>query len=84
MVKGISKQVIVVNSADKKLFEQAIFILSDEASQNGVTNEMLLRQAKQMLQTPLQHHGKPMLSFAVSALVGALATGLVWLMTVIL
>ena len=27
MVKGISKQVIVVHSPDPKLFEQAIFIL---------------------------------------------------------
>ena len=28
MVKGISRQVIVVHSPDPKLFEQAIFILS--------------------------------------------------------
>ena len=29
MVKGISRQVIVVHSPDQKLFEQAIFILKD-------------------------------------------------------
>ena len=31
MVKGISKQVIVVQSPDQKLFDQAIFILKDDA-----------------------------------------------------
>ena len=31
MVKGISRQVIVVHSPDPKLFEQAIFILPNTA-----------------------------------------------------
>ena len=31
MVKGISRQVIVVRSPDPKLFEQAIFILREDA-----------------------------------------------------
>ena len=31
MVKGISRQVIVVQSPDKKLFDQAIFILKEDA-----------------------------------------------------
>lgn len=31
MVKGISRQVIVVRSPDPKLFEQAIFILRENA-----------------------------------------------------
>ena len=31
MVKGISKQVIVVHSPDPKLFEQAIFIVRNDA-----------------------------------------------------
>jgi hypothetical protein len=35
LVKGISKQVIVVNSPDKDLFDQAIFILRDEAVAQG-------------------------------------------------
>ena len=49
MVKGISKRVIVVNSTDKKLFEQAIFILSDGASaKQGVTDEMLLKEAQRI------------------------------------
>ena len=47
MVKGISRQVIVVHSPDPKLFEQAIFILREDTKQ--VTDEMLLKQAKQAI-----------------------------------
>ena len=39
MVKGISRQVIVVHSPDPKLFEQAIFILKENAVREGVTDE---------------------------------------------
>ena len=39
MVKGISRQVIVVHSPDPKLFEQAIFILKDNAVGEGITDE---------------------------------------------
>ena len=50
MVKGISRQVIVVHSPDPKLFEQAIFILKDGAiGQEGVTNESLLREADRLI-----------------------------------
>ena len=35
MVKGVSRQVIVVHSPDKELFDQAIFILKDEAVEKG-------------------------------------------------
>ena len=33
MVKGISRQVIVVHAPEPKLFEQAIFILKENATQ---------------------------------------------------
>ena len=36
MVKGISRQVILVPSPDKALFDQAIFILKDNAVSEGV------------------------------------------------
>ena len=49
MVKGISRQVIVVHSPDPKMFEQAIFILKDEAVAQGVTEELLLKEARQVL-----------------------------------
>ena len=47
MVKGISRQVIFVNSPDTQLFEQAIFILKEDAG--GITDEMLLKEAKRII-----------------------------------
>ena len=51
MVKGISRQVIVVHSPDPKLFEQAIFILKDNAVGEGVTDEALLKEAQKAIHT---------------------------------
>ena len=86
MVKGINKQVIVVQSPDRKLFEQAIFILSDEAVRGkGVTDDMLLKEAKQLINSrPQPQKRKGMLYPIGFSAVGAFATGLIWLLTVIL
>ncbi len=47
MVKGITRQVIVVKGADAKLFEQAIFLVRDDVlSEGGITEEALLAEAK--------------------------------------
>ena len=83
MVKGISKQVIVVNSPDRELFDQAIFILKDEAVGQGITEELLLKEAQKAINTPvrkrnLRYYGP------VWACGGALITGVVWLLTVLL
>ncbi len=46
MVKGISRRVIVVDSPDPKLFEQAIFILRNDAlTKEGVTQQQVLGEA---------------------------------------
>ena len=84
MVKGISRQVIVVHSPDQKLFDQAIFILNDNAvGKDGITDEMLLRAADKLLCNPsnerkLIHYG----AFWASA--GAMVTGLAWLISVLI
>ena len=44
LVKGISRQVIVVQSPEPKMFEQAIFILNDNAVGEGVTDDALLKE----------------------------------------
>ncbi len=47
VVKGITRQVILVKSPDPKLFEEAIFIVKEEAMQReGVTAEQVIRQAR--------------------------------------
>ena len=40
MVKGISRRVIVVKSPDPRLFEEAIFIVKEEAFQRGGVSEI--------------------------------------------
>lgn len=83
MVKGISKQVIVVESPDKELFDQAIFILKDEAVGQGITEELLLKEARKTIcfsgkKRYLRYYGP------VWACGGALVTGAVWLLTILL
>lgn len=83
MVKGISRQVIVVHSPDPKLFEQAIFILKDEAVEKGVTEEALLKEAQEAIRRPVKNR-RLYLYGPVWACGGAALTGLVWLMTALL
>ena len=57
MVKGISRQVIVVRGTDPKLFEQAIFILREDAKE--VTEQQLLKEAKQAVEGELDAYFEP-------------------------
>lgn len=86
MVKGISRQVIVVHAPEPKLFEQAIFILKDDAVGEGITDEALLKEAQQAIRGFDKPSKKRQLYLygAVWASGGALAMGLVWLLTVLL
>ena len=77
MVKGISRQVILVHAPEPELFEQAIFILKENAS--GVTDEMLLKEAKQIINSPRRRK----LYGPIWAVGGALAMGLTWLCTIL-
>ena len=83
MVKGISKQVIVIQSPDKELFEQAIFILKDEVVNQGITEELLLKEATKTINSVpkkrhLRYYGP------VWACGGAVVTGIAWLLTILL
>ena len=83
MVKGISKQIIVVQSPDKELFDQAIFILRDDAVQKGITEDLLLKEARKTICTSgkkryLRYYGP------VWACGGAMATAAVWLLTILM
>lgn len=82
MVKGISRQVILVQNPDPELFEQAIFILKDEAVVRGVTDEQLLKEAKKLMRTPGKASSRSLLSQGpIWAAMGAALTGAVWLVT---
>lgn len=83
MVKGISRQVIMVHSPDPKLFDQAIFILKDEAvGKEGITEELLLKEATRLIGTKQVNRRKHNLLFAsIWAFGGALSTGILWLIS---
>ena len=82
MVKGISRQVIVVQSPDPKLFEQAIFILKDEALKHGgISDEALLKEAGAVIRGQKK---TSRLYGPAWACAGALTTAAVWALTAIL
>ena len=81
MVKGTSRQVIVVNGTEEKLFDQAIFILRDSAVGEGGSDEALLREAKGCLDVPGRRRAKWLHNGPVWGAVGA---GLAWLLTILL
>lgn len=77
MVKGVSRQVIVLRPPEPKLYEQAIFILREDAA--GVTDDMLLQEAMQLTGRPGKKH-----SGWIWACAGAACTAVAWLLTMLL
>ena len=90
MVKGLSRQVVVVRSLDTKLFEQAIFLIRDGAlPRQGVTEEDILKEANaaadSYLRQKLEPEARPpLLSRLLWAGGGAAVTGLCWLLSLLL
>ena len=82
MVKGITKQVIVVHSPSEDIFDQAIFILKDSAVGEGITEEKLMKEAKQCIRGDGER--KLSRSGPVWAVGGATFTALLWLITTLL
>ena len=90
MVKGTSRRVIVVDSPDTELFEQAIFIVrNDILSDRGVTAQMLVdeacRVARSCARGPMKKRrlflrGTPLFWGSL----GAGMIGLVWLVTALI
>ena len=86
MVKGITRRVVVIKSPDPQVFDEAIFIVKEDASKkSGVTNEEILRQAQDTARNYIKTHrgGKKILNLPppVYAALGACATGLIWMLT---
>ena len=86
MVKGISRRVVIIKSPDTELFDEAIFLVRDDAAREGVTREDLLREAA-MVATGLpsgRARAKNALRLLLAGTVGASLTGLMWLITLFL
>ena len=90
MVKGISRRVVVVDSPDQRFFEQAIFIVRNDAAGEGVTARELVEEARRVARDyAVGDHGKLSrtwreLSPAVYTLMGAGAIGLLWLIVALI
>ena len=82
MVKGITRQVIVVHSPGEEIFDQAIFILKDSAVKEGVTEEALMKEAKRCIRSDPE--SRLLRSGPVWACGGAVFTALLWLATALL
>ena len=59
MVKGVNKHVILVKTPDPKYFEEAIFILREEAFAQGVSAEQVLREARQAAKSYVRGSTRP-------------------------
>ncbi len=89
MVKGVSRRVIVVKTPDRRLFEQAIFIVKEDAfSKEGVTADQILAEAQRVADgyvrrnSPIRKtlHRIPAPAYAA---VGAFAASGVFLLTML-
>ena len=88
MVKGITRRVVVVDSPDQRFFEQAIFIVRNDAGGEGVTARELVEEARRVARG---YTGGSRLSRAwrelnplVYTLIGAGSIGLVWLIVTLI
>lgn len=90
MVRGTSRRVIVVDSPDTELFEQAIFIVrSDVSSRSGVTAQRLVDEACRVARScgRTQTRTKSLLRRGSPALwcgVGAGGIALAWLLSALI
>lgn len=92
MVKGISKQAVVVRPAENGVFEQAIFVLSDDAAQSALrAPEDMLSLAQELASgyaLPAPGSGsrarrRSLALYLAGMLTGGLVTGLFWLATLL-
>lgn len=82
VVKGVTRQVIVVRSPDPRLFEQAIFIVKEEALQRGVSADTVLQEARRVADGYVRRNVRRRRPFHIPAPVcvaaGALAATIAW------
>ncbi len=89
MVKGVSRRVIVIKSPNLHLFDEAIFIVKEDAlREGGVTGDEIIKQAQEVAdQYVRQHLNRRWLSRIPApafAAFGAAFTALIWFATQLL
>ncbi len=86
VVKGVSRRVIVIKSPNLHLFDEAIFIVKEDAlREGGVTGTEIIKQAQEVADNYVrQHLNKRWLSRIPApafAVFGAAFTALIWFIT---
>lgn len=90
MVKGVTRRVIVVKTPDRRLFEQAIFIVKEDAfTKEGVTAEQVLAEAQRVADGYVRRNspwGKKLFRIPAPAYAaaGAIAATVIWALAVFL
>lgn len=89
VVKGVSRQVIVVKSPDPRLFEQAIFIVKEDAFGKGVTADDVLQEARRVADGYIRRNTRwnrmwRKIPAPVYAAAGALLTTVCWSVAMLL
>lgn len=79
MVKGITRQVVVMQGSADASFDQAIFLVRENIlSEGGVTEDALLKEARLVCKNVARPRLFSQILWSFS---GAAAIGLVWLLT---
>lgn len=83
MVKGIAKRVVMVKSLKRSIFEQAIFVIKDEAYANGkLSADKILSEASGIAERYLstKKHSSKQTEFylILSAVAGGAFVGIIW------
>ena len=82
MIKGVARQVIVVQGEDPSIFEQAIYLVREDVLEDGgITEQMLLQQADRVCRK--QRNGFFRMERIASALIGAGMMGVLWLISML-
>ena len=85
MVKGISRRIVVVDSPDQRVFEQAIFIVRNDVAGEGVSAKDLVEEAKKVARNYAGSDCSRLGRFwreaspAIYTLIGAACIGMIWL-----
>ncbi len=86
MIKGSNRQVIVVKAPEPRLFEEAIFLLREDAlERHGVTEGELLEQARRLAEgfSGRCARKKRRLPPMAWSGIGAAVMGLAWILTLL-
>lgn len=85
----MSRRVVVIRSPDKRVFEEAIFIVRDDSGNDkSITAEMIVKEAQEVadryVRENLQKRRLPKLPSLFYIGLGAIVTGAVWIATILI